>query len=357
MKKILFSIFFLLAIMPAMASDGTKFTVFGRVSDTDGTPINGVNVTLSVSGSSISTTTANVTLVTGNAASGYYVLELANMPSGANDEPTYVNAGTSMTITATTTGKSASWTGLRAASEPQEVNLQLSTGSGDPGSGSGGGGGGGGITSGENYTNIEIQESREEFIAKNLPASYNFTTPGLPVYGIVIIGNINAGVITAKIELLKNTSTLVKEAPPKTVYKNVNIWVGGAGFATPKNIKEAIIKFKVADSWITSGGFKDAEIVMMRWDGTQWVRLETQQKYKDGGFTHFEAKTNAFSPFAIIGLKGIAVPTATDATPSKPGGTAAPTPVTSTGLIVTVLVIILAAALVLAIYKFKLQRR
>ncbi len=359
MKKILFSIFFLLAIMPAMASDGTKFTVFGRVSDTDGTPINGVTVTLSASGSSINTTTENVTLVNGNIASGYYVLELANMPSGANDEPTYVNAGTSMTITAATTGKSASWTGQRAASEPQEVNLQLSTGGGGGGSGGGSGGGGGGGASGENYTNIEARESREEFIAKNLPASYNFTTPGLPVYGIVITGNINAGVITAQIELLKNTSTLVKEAPPGTVYKNVNIWVGGAGFATPKNIKEAIIKFKVADSWITSGGFKDAEIVMVRWDGTQWIRLETQSKFKDGGFTHFEAKTDAFSPFAIVGMKGIAVPTSPieTGTAPKPEGTAAPTPITSTGLIVMVLVIILAAALILAIYKFKLQRR
>ncbi|VVB85236.1 Uncharacterised protein [uncultured archaeon] len=363
MKKILFSIFFLLAIMPAMASDGTKFTVFGQVSDIDGTPINGVTVTLSVSGSSISTTTANVTQVNGNNASGYYVLELANLPSGANDEPTYVNAGDSMTITATTTGKSASWTGPRAASEPQEVNLQLSTGGGGSSGGgggvgsSGGGGGGGGGASGENYTNIQAKESREEFIAKDLPAAYNFTTPGLPVYGIVITGNNNAGLITAQIELLKDTSTLVKEKPPGTVYKNVNIWVGTAGFATPKNIKEAIIKFKVESSWITSGGFKDAEIFLLRWDGTQWVRLETQLKYKDDGFTHFEAKTTAFSPFAIVGLKGVTVPTSPieTGTAPKPGGTASPKPVTSTGSIV--LVIILAVALILAIYKFKLLRR
>jgi len=123
MKKILFLIFFLLAVMPAMASVGTNsFTVFGKIFDTDGTPINNVTVVLSVTGDSISTRTDNVTLVTGNIASGYYVLELANLSVS-------VNANDSMTITATSPGKSASWTGTRTATDPLEVNLRLSTGS------------------------------------------------------------------------------------------------------------------------------------------------------------------------------------------------------------------------------------
>jgi hypothetical protein len=99
---------------------------------------------------------------------------------------------------------------------------------------------------------------------------------------------------------------------------------------------------------------------MFRWDGTQWVRLETQLKYKDDSFTHYEAKTDAFSPFAIVGLKGVTVPTSPveTGTAPEPEATAAPAPVISKGSIITSLfVIILAAALILAIYKFKLRRR
>lgn len=346
MKALLIPIFLLLVAFPAQAQTGTMFTVYGQVFNTDGTPVNGVTVYLTASGSTISAITTTAERTNGSLVNGYYLLELANLPNA-------VSAGTSMTLSASYGSVSASTTVARAATEPQKVDLYLSTGGGggsggssSSGGGSGGGGGGGGA-SGENYTNIEARESREEFIVKDLPTVYNFTTEGLPVYGIVITGSTNAGLIAVQIELLRNTSTLVKEASPEIVYKNVNIWVGTAGFAIPKNIKEAIIKFKVKNSWITSNSLKDTEIVMFRWDGTQWVKLETQLKYNDDGFTHYEAKTNAFSPFAIVGLKGIAVPTVTlDAgTPSKPGGTAAPTPVISKGSIVTgILVIILAAA-------------
>jgi PGF-pre-PGF domain-containing protein len=353
MKKILFSIFFLLAIMPAMASDGTKFTVFGQVTDTDGTPINGVTVALSVSGSSISTTTANVTLVNGNNASGYYVFELANMPVN-------VNAGDSMTITATTTGKSASWTGPRTASEPQEVNLGLSTGDGGGGGNNGGGGGGGG-TSDENFSNIQAHEAREEIIAKDLPAKYTFRTLEIPVYEILIIGNVNLGLVNTQIELLKNTSTLVNKTPAGTVYKNLNIWVGSSGIATPKNIKDAIIKFKVENSWLSSGGFKDTDIVLVKWDGTEWIKLVTQPKNSDGSFTYYEGKTNAFSPFAIVAIKGYVAPTETmpgkTAKPAKPEGTAAPASTPTGRSPTTIIVVVLGAVLIAAIYILKIRRR
>jgi PGF-pre-PGF domain-containing protein len=122
------------------------------------------------------------------------------------------------------------------------------------------------------------------------------------VYGIVITGNTNAGLITAQVELLKDTSTLVKEAPPGTVYRNVNIWVGTAGFATPRNIKEAIIKFKVENSWLANN-LAGSEIRLVKWDGSKWIQRETAEKSKDGAFTYFEAKTDSFSSFAIVAMK------------------------------------------------------
>lgn len=181
------------------------------------------------------------------------------------------------------------------------------------------------------------------------------------MYGIVITGNTNGGLITAQVELLKNTSTLVKEAPPGTVYKNVNIWVGSSGFATPRNIKEAVIKFKVGNSWITSGGFKDSEIVMLRWDGTQWVRLETRPGNKDDNFTYYEAKTYSFSPFAITGLKGgVVVPTenSVTGTTGTPAAAKTTTPVqksegNTNSLIVTAIILIVIIAILLVLYRQK----
>ena len=323
MKNIFTVIFFLIFLMltvPAHAQGDTLFTVYGRGYDTDGvTPLDGITVTLTIGSSSTSAITNNGTLANGTAVIGYYYFPV--LPSGAT-------TGTSMTISASTTGKSVSSTVARAASEPQKVDLTLSTGSSGTTSSPGGGGcgGGGGGTSGENFTNIVSRESREEIIVKDLPISYNFTTTEFPVYGIEIISFFNSGLIKIQIELLKGTSTLVNESAPPTVYKNVNIWVGTSGFATPNNIKEATIKFKVENSWLGNAGLKDADIVMFRWDGTKWLPLETLVKKNEGDFTHFEAKTNAFSPFAISAIKGgapVTTPT-TQITPTTTTGTATP---------------------------------
>jgi hypothetical protein len=114
-------------------------------------------------------------------------------------------------------------------------------------SGGGGGGGGGGGPSGENYTNIEVKENYDLHIFKDKVTSYRYTNRSNPVMFVNITGNINAGEINAAVEVLRNTSTLIKPQTPAQgiVYKNVNIWVGTTGFAVQKNIKIAAIKFKV----------------------------------------------------------------------------------------------------------------
>lgn len=293
---------FLFFVLPVVsAQNEANFTVYGQVFDTNGiTPVNGVTVTITVSGSSLSTTTTDARTLNGTPINGTFYFP--NLPVGAD-------AGVSMTLTASTTGKSASTTVARAASEPQRVDLTLSTGSSGSGSGSSSsgtssGGGGGGGSTGEEYSNVLARESKDELIAVGLPAKYYFTTVSSPVNEIVITSNINAGLINVQIEVLKGKSTLVKENPQGTIYKYLNIWVGTSGYATPRNIKEATIKFKVETSWIESSNFKDTEIVLMRWDGTKWITLETLVKTKDSTFTYFEAKADAFSPFVITGLKG-----------------------------------------------------
>jgi len=188
--------------------------------------------------------------------------------------------------------------------------LDFTTGSSTPSSGGGSSGGGGGVVSAEPYENIMKKESKDGILAKDISKTFSFTTPELPVSQIAITSNVNTEIISVQVELLKNRSTQVKDDAPGNVYDYLNIWVGTSGFAVPRNIKEAVIKFKLESSRISSKGFTDADITMLKWDGTQWVSLVTEKINTDNKYTYYDAKTNAFSPFAISAVKGEAVPTA-----------------------------------------------
>ncbi|MDO8726757.1 MAG: PGF-pre-PGF domain-containing protein [Candidatus Methanoperedens sp.] len=216
------------------------------------------------------------------------------------------------------------------------INLNLaassstgsSTGSTGGSSGGGGGGGGGGV-SGENFSNIILKEKYDLAIKKDFITSYGFMGAGNPVMFVNITGNVSTGLINTAVEVLKDTSTFVKEPAPGKVYKNINIWVGTSGFATSKNIKEARISFKVENTWINSGGFKDSDIVLVKWDGKQWIPLETSSIKKDGTFTYFEAITTSFSPFAITARvkEEIVSPTPQISAEKTPVSQLSPTPV------------------------------
>ncbi len=196
--------------------------------------------------------------------------------------------------------------------------------------GDGGGTGGGGIVTSEPYTNIEKSERYDKSLIANTPVTYTFKVPELGVYEIAVTGKENENDVALRVEALKGTSKLVTVQAPGIVYKNVNIWAG------TKRIKEALIRFKVENSWIGSNSLATSDVKMVKWDGSKWAQLETMEKTKDSAFTYFEAKTDTFSVFAITGLKGgVIVPTATPAgvvteTPLKPtvtptAPTAAPT--------------------------------
>lgn len=188
--------------------------------------------------------------------------------------------------------------------------LDLTTGSSPSSYGGGSSGGGGGVVSAEPYENIVKKESKDGILAKDISKTFSFTTPELPVSQVAITSNVNTETISVQVELLKNRSAQVKDDAPGDVYKYLNIWVGTSGFAVPRNIKEAVVKFKLESSWITSKGFTEANISMLKWDGTQWISLVTAKTNSDDKYTYYEAKTNAFSPFAISGIKGTTVTTA-----------------------------------------------
>ncbi|MCE8427022.1 MAG: PGF-pre-PGF domain-containing protein [Candidatus Methanoperedens sp.] len=178
------------------------------------------------------------------------------------------------------------------------------TSGGGSSSGGGGGGGGGGGASGEKYTNIEVIEKYDLYIFKNKVTEYKFKGNKNPILFVNITGNVNAGEITTIVEVLRNTSYLVKTQAPGFVYKNMNIWVGNLGFSTSLNIKRAVILFKVENSWLERNNLAGNEITLAKWNGIDWITLETSKIKMDSTFTYFEANSDSFSPFAITALKG-----------------------------------------------------
>ncbi len=175
------------------------------------------------------------------------------------------------------------------------------------------------------------------------------------IYEIAVTGKESENDIAMRVEALKGTSKLVTVSAPGTVYKNVNILAG------TKRIKEVLIKFKVENSWLTGNNFAGSDVKLVKWDGSKWVQLETSEKTKDASFTYFEAKTDSLSSFAIAGLKGVAVPTATPATgvtetPVKPTETTpAPTPAPTKK--VPGFELVLVAAALCSVYLFSRKRR
>lgn len=170
-----------------------------------------------------------------------------------------------------------------------------------PGTNGGGSSGGASGGSGENFSNINVIEKYDQPIYKDVMTSYKFINPKNPIIFVNITGNVNYDGITTMVETLKGTSSIVKSTATGDVYMNINIWVGTSGFAIPKNIKGAVIRFRVENSWIDD--LSNENIKLQRWDGSKWVTLETSEISKDSTFTYFEANTDSFSPFAITSLK------------------------------------------------------
>ena len=122
-----------------------------------------------------------------------------------------------------------------------------SSGSSRSSGGSGGGGAGG---SPEPAKNVEVKELSQAFITSGNHAKFDFPRNATSVVYVSFDSKKTAGKTTTIAEMLKGKSTLVSGLPSGEVYKSLNIWVGNSGFATPKNIENAVVCFKVEKSWI-----------------------------------------------------------------------------------------------------------
>jgi len=182
---------------------------------------------------------------------------------------------------------------LKEETQPPNVDNDDSSGS----SSSGGG------ASGEDFYNIVISETDRQSVYKNSSISYIFDLDGNIVRHINFTALNSAGKVAAKVEILNNTSTLVSTPPPNEVFRNLNIWVGNAGWATERNIDDATVVFTVEKSWITGNSIDESSITLYRYSGDTWHELVTRKIAEDGNSLQFEAETTGFSPFAVSGKK------------------------------------------------------
>nr|WP_321498094.1 PGF-pre-PGF domain-containing protein [uncultured Methanolobus sp.] len=163
---------------------------------------------------------------------------------------------------------------------------------------SGGGGGGGGDT-GESAENIELKEVNKLYITGNSDVKYTFADSDNPIKAISYTSLKNAGFISSTIEVLKDVSTTVSDKPDGIIYRNMNIWIGKAGYATESNMEDMKISFGVLKSWVRVNGIETNDIRLNRYHDDEWQVLDTEMTGEDNDFYFFEATTPGFSPFSI----------------------------------------------------------
>ena len=166
---------------------------------------------------------------------------------------------------------------------------------------SSGGGGGGGGTSGEDFYNIAETETQRVSVFKGDNVSYSFKNTQNPILNIKFTAKVSAGKVASKVEVLRNTSTMVDTPAPGKVYQNINIWVGNYGWATEKNIKDMTISFTVPLDWITSNNIDKSSIALYRYNDDSWEQLPTSLTTRNENSITFTSSTPGFSPFTISG--------------------------------------------------------
>jgi len=188
--------------------------------------------------------------------------------------------------------------GTVTVSDSSDSSSSGSSSSGSSSSGSSGGAGG----SPELQSNVAAKEISQTSITYGNSVNFNFPQNATPVTNISFDSKKTVGKTTAIVEMLIKQSTLVSEPPSDEVYKFVNIWVGNSGFATPDNIENATVYFKVEKSWLQDQNIDKSSVTFNRYNDSQWNPLQTTLAGEDNEYLYFIAETPGLSsPFAITG--------------------------------------------------------
>ena len=185
----------------------------------------------------------------------------------------------------------------------EESSGENSDGNGGGNSGGNSGGGGGGAGSPESTRNVELKEISNEQVFKGIHTCFTFKGEANEIITVEFDPKKNFGKTTAIVEILKNTSSIVKEPASGTVYRNVNLWIGNSGFSSQENFENARINFRVSKAWTTEQGVSKDNVALYRYSEGVWNSLPTTFSREDEVYFYFTAETPGFSPFAISSMK------------------------------------------------------
>lgn len=217
-----------------------------------------------------------------------------NTSSARNPSHTYFEPGSySVTLNAS---NAYGYSSVTLAGYITVTREEDDSGSGSSNSGSGGGGGG----SPEPASNIESRELSQEFITNGARIKFEFAKNATSITYVKFDAKRNLGKTTTIVEQLKGRSVLTPQEPSGKVYKYLNIWVGNEGVATPENIANAIIGFRVNRAEIAENETEGPSVFMYRYSDGKWNALPTRKVGEDSRYMYFESRTPGFSPFAII---------------------------------------------------------
>lgn len=72
-----------------------------------------------------------------------------------------------------------------------------------------------------------------------------------------------------------------------------------------ESIEKALIFFKVEKGWLEKNDIHEKSISLLRFDGLQWIALETLKSNEDNIYVYYNSTTPGFSYFAIVGDSGL----------------------------------------------------
>jgi len=128
------------------------------------------------------------------------------------------------------------------------------------------------------------------------------------------------------------------------------------------NVQSAKVSFKVEKAWLTQNGLAASNVALYRYANGVWNKLGTTKTSEDTLYAYYEATTPGFSYFAIGGETAAVTTTTAPAAATTttvpvttvttlPGGVEVPT-----DWITPIIVVVLIAAVLLAVWKFKLVK-
>ncbi|WP_094227707.1 PGF-pre-PGF domain-containing protein [Methanolobus psychrotolerans] len=154
------------------------------------------------------------------------------------------------------------------------------------------------------YENVVFKDTLSCEIVPDGFTSYYFDAEENPVVYVHLNTKDYFDNVEVKVEVLRNRSLLVKNDPPETVYKHLNIWIVAEGF-DPLVLDTHLIGFKVKRSWIEEKEIDSSSINLFRYTDDLWQNLPTEMVEETDEYFIFESNTLGFSSFAICSVQHV----------------------------------------------------